>query len=721
MFAVFVLLLSSFASAACDDTDGGKTYYVKGRCTAENGYPGYDECWDWQIVRERYCMDNGNCWFYDYPCRYLCEEGKCIPNPLEWLIPVRIADGVWVANPEAGNNDIPPCLGEIQVGSNLKLVSENWQEYSAKVTLGPVFYDPKWMNTWRIELEATDYISNTTIATNQFWLSIVCKDLTLRCIERPMLWNPAKPEEDMMPGFAFGNSSGEIARFNNECKDGNLTRFFCEDDYNVAFQKVECEHGCVGSHCAAEFNCFDSDLGKNFTAGGNVTITRRDQFEQDFVQKYEDECTEGVLKEMFCSGVKLNFTTRNCEFGCKSDSACASSEAEVLNTTTTTTIPPLPPAGIEDSGCCLNPNRDACTYYDRAENCCLEWDDEYTIEEGPGNQEECLASWFFVYDSNEACSVMGEAGSEFENANYCTFGCCCERTAIGDVLASQAKQIECLWDNKAWAPFNEIINCDQASCYAMLDSNGGGNDDGSTSGDDDVDLIEPPLPDVSKKEETVCANKRFKLCLDIKDPAGGKYNYQASNIPKEADYDQGLACVAWTPTFNDIGWHTMSFEDTEKNKRVQAAIKVETCCPMLDPIEDQDACVGEALEICASAQPDEGRMVFSALTMPGGATFTPLSGCLDWTPAKSQTGANTVQFSVSNGQCGDSKFITIQVEDCSASVSEVGGGIDWGLVVGIVVAVLAVIAALLSWIAWPVALIIAAVSTAIGSMVSLIF
>jgi PKD repeat protein len=72
---VLVIFLSSYAYAACYDTDGGINYKQKGTCKDTNNTEGSDSCMTWGLV-EYYCIHNG-CAAQIRTCEK-CQDGVCL-------------------------------------------------------------------------------------------------------------------------------------------------------------------------------------------------------------------------------------------------------------------------------------------------------------------------------------------------------------------------------------------------------------------------------------------------------------------------------------------------------------------------------------------------------------------------------------------------------------------------------------------------------------------
>ncbi len=106
-------------------------------------------------------------------------------------------------------------------------------------------------------------------------------------------------------------------------------------------------------------------------------------------------------------------------------------------------------AAPNDGGCCINPNALACDITTEGE-CCPEGG--YDIDFGPGDQDECIVSWFHA--SNDP-SICAEMDSSYENAQYCAMGTCCGRNK--DITTA----IHCL--NDGWISFNSNLDCGEST------------------------------------------------------------------------------------------------------------------------------------------------------------------------------------------------------------------------------------------------------------------
>ncbi len=85
--------------------------------------------------------------------------------------------------------------------------------------------------------------------------------------------------------------------------------------------------------------------------------------------------------------------------------------------------------------------------------------------------------------------------------------------------------------------------------------------------------------------------------------------------------------------------------------------------PTLEAIEPKLAVVGSPLRftLVGSDSDPESTLIYSATTLPAGASIDANTHDLCWTPTQAQVGTTTVHLSVSDGELTDSKDATITV------------------------------------------------------------
>ncbi len=128
--------------------------------------------------------------------------------------------------------------------------------------------------------------------------------------------------------------------------------------------------------------------------------------------------------------------------------------------------------GSADSGCCLNPFTDTCSFVVNATDCCPldNITSAYTSGNpdirGPSDQSSCLADWFYPTNNESICAVLNT--SVVATADYCEIGCCCKYNGT-NVTAEQLRRFECLNPRtERWFSLANIGSCNLTACSAYL-------------------------------------------------------------------------------------------------------------------------------------------------------------------------------------------------------------------------------------------------------------
>ena len=218
---------------------------------------------------------------------------------------------------------------------------------------------------------------------------------------------------------------------------------------NECFDRVDyCPYGCTKGRCAKRGEIlaslgftevpgrsFDTDANTQFPDGNNpyvqgicVDVTS----DGSYARYWIDHCSQGTLIEYYKPD-------QNCVPAPVSREACDKCEngrcVEIDKT---------------KSGCCYNPKKVACDYYERIDDCCPPSPSNYVVGSnnlGPKTPADCKTNWFYPYelqpgdDPRQVCLEVDP--SVFENVKYCKQGCCCQRDAAGNAVALQLSQLAC--------------------------------------------------------------------------------------------------------------------------------------------------------------------------------------------------------------------------------------------------------------------------------------
>ncbi len=156
---------------------------------------------------------------------------------------------------------------------------------------------------------------------------------------------------------------------------------------------------------------------------------------------------------------------------------------------------------------------------------------------------------------------------------------------------------------------------------------------------------------------------------DVED--AGKLSYSAANLPEGATFDPTTLTFSWQPTFEQSGVYSgVSFTVTDPSglsdsKAIVITVHHVNRPPTMTAVEAHTINENEVLQFQLSAsdpdKEDSGKLTFSGISMPEGATLNSVTGEFQWTPTYEQSGEYAVTFIVSDGQYQDSTRTTITV------------------------------------------------------------
>ncbi|MBI5732816.1 putative Ig domain-containing protein [Candidatus Jorgensenbacteria bacterium] len=148
--------------------------------------------------------------------------------------------------------------------------------------------------------------------------------------------------------------------------------------------------------------------------------------------------------------------------------------------------------------------------------------------------------------------------------------------------------------------------------------------------------------------------------------------YGVSRLPANANLDDSTGVFTWTPSFDQAGVYTVTF--TVSDGRLSALLPVTIAvdnvnrAPSLQPIGNKRVSAKSRLLFHVSAiDPDGDPVVFSALNVPGGATFDATTGYFSWIPTT--VGNYTIAMTAADrpttggGSLSDSESIIITVQE----------------------------------------------------------
>ncbi|RMG40501.1 MAG: tandem-95 repeat protein, partial [Methanobacteriota archaeon] len=182
----------------------------------------------------------------------------------------------------------------------------------------------------------------------------------------------------------------------------------------------------------------------------------------------------------------------------------------------------------------------------------------------------------------------------------------------------------------------------------------------------------PVLADVEDQQVDENSNLSFTISgsdPDVEDQ--GKLVFQALNLPEGATFDAATRTFSWTPTYeqsgiySDIQFQVMDPSGLKDSKTMTITVNHVNRPPKLMAVEPSVIDENELLSYTLSAndpdKEDDGKLRFSAMGLPEGASLDPVSGQFQWTPTYDQSGEYAIIFMVSDGQYQDSSQTTITV------------------------------------------------------------
>ncbi|MEZ4765297.1 MAG: putative Ig domain-containing protein [Calditrichia bacterium] len=152
----------------------------------------------------------------------------------------------------------------------------------------------------------------------------------------------------------------------------------------------------------------------------------------------------------------------------------------------------------------------------------------------------------------------------------------------------------------------------------------------------------------------------------------GKLTYSMPNLPAGASFDAASRTVSWKPDFNQSGSHSLTYavSDGSAEVTVNVAVTVENVNrpPSLNAPGEQQITEGESLQFRLEGNDpdseDNGKLQYSAATMPPGANLDASSGEFSWTPGDDQQGTYRIDFVVKDAAgLQVSQTVTIVVAD----------------------------------------------------------
>jgi hypothetical protein len=173
--------------------------------------------------------------------------------------------------------------------------------------------------------------------------------------------------------------------------------------------------------------------------------------------------------------------------------------------------------------------------------------------------------------------------------------------------------------------------------------------------------------------QEVRENQTLTFTVKASDPDvedAGKLSISATNLPTGAIFDPQTNTFTWTPTFEQSGTYGIQFIATDPagltdEKTVGITVIHVNRAPTLADVAPITIDENQPLQLTLQAQDpdkeDTGKLRFSAIDLPEGATLNPQNGVLEWTPTFDQSGIYAPTAIVTDGEYSDSTTIKIEV------------------------------------------------------------
>ncbi len=196
--------------------------------------------------------------------------------------------------------------------------------------------------------------------------------------------------------------------------------------------------------------------------------------------------------------------------------------------------------------------------------------------------------------------------------------------------------------------------------------------DGSLTASQSVDIA---VADVNRPpslnpigDQTVSEGGLLEFQVSGSDPDGDELTYTVTGLPAGAAFDTATHTFSWTPAYDQGGTHTVTFSVSDGTDSAGQSAKIDVAGanrpPLLSHIDDQNVSEGGLLQLTVSgSDTDEDPITYSAVDLPQGASFDPVSKNFSWTPGYDQAGDHHVTFSVSDGMASAGQTIKITVGD----------------------------------------------------------
>lgn len=183
----------------------------------------------------------------------------------------------------------------------------------------------------------------------------------------------------------------------------------------------------------------------------------------------------------------------------------------------------------------------------------------------------------------------------------------------------------------------------------------------------------PPLLD-PLNDQIIAENQLLSFTIAGSDPDvedTGKLLFRAANLPEGAIFNPVTRTFSWTPGFDQSRQYpgvTFTVSDPgglTDTKTITLTVNHVNRPPAIVQVENKTVAENQLLEFQLHGldpdREDAEKLIFSAASLPEGATLDSKSGLFRWIPSFEQSGEYRLSFVISDGQYSDTTRMTVTV------------------------------------------------------------
>ncbi len=185
-----------------------------------------------------------------------------------------------------------------------------------------------------------------------------------------------------------------------------------------------------------------------------------------------------------------------------------------------------------------------------------------------------------------------------------------------------------------------------------------------------VIVLDGSPPEISCPQPiTVAERTSISFTVSATSPPGYPVTYTAENLPPGSSFSPASRQFSWTPSYDQSGSYAPRFVATTAFGVASCTVPIQVLdrpnlAPRITCPLPPTGVVDRSLTFRVTAlDPDADAVALSARFLPAGATFTPATGTLNWTPTAGQGGRHVLEFIATDQEARDSCQVSIEVID----------------------------------------------------------